>query len=407
MPDDRSTAFGSWGRYFLPVAANTNIRLAGAETYIHTYFDISGANPDLSPQIIGDAFLQNVLGSGEVGETSSLVNAELDPMYVDEAIFGVRHRFESNNSFIDGWQTSLSFTFRDLKSTLEDVAIDAAVLQYCDREGIAGCDDPDLWGGGFHQYVLTNPGQDMTVTSTSADVAVLNTYGNNFSGPITFDLTAEDLNYPEATRSYIAAELTAKKNFDWGLLDLSYTLSEARGNYEGSVKSDNGQDDAGITQDFDQPGLVDGANGLSPNHRAHKLKIRGYYNLTDDFTVGANYRLTSPRKFGCIGLHATDVFAQAYGAASNYCDNVLVPRGTAFEGKWTNEFDMSFTYTPSFIEFGQVSFRADVFNILDVRTPTDYQEFGEDDSGANRATYGLPNGYQSPRRVRLGVNFKY
>ncbi len=406
LPDDRSTVFGSWGRYFLPVAANTNIRLAGAETFIQSFFDISGINADLTPIITNpNSFRRRVTGSGQVGETSALVNADLDPMYVDETIVGMRHRFESTNDFIDGWETSLAFTYRDLASTLEDVAIDAAVLDYCDREGIQGCDS--VWTG-FHQYVLTNPGQDMRVTSVTADLAGLtDSNGDPITELINFELSAEDLNYPKATRTYVAAELTAKKNFDWGLADISYTLSESRGNYEGSVKSDNGQDDAGITQDFDQPGLVDGAKGLLPNHRAHKLKVRGFYNVNDEITVGGNYRLTSPRKYGCIGIHPTDVFAQAYDAASNFCQGQLVPRGTAFESDWIHQFDMSFSYSPSFIDFGDLTFRADVFNILNSQGKNDFQEFGEDSSGLALASYGRESSYQARRRVRLGVNFKY
>ena len=39
------------------------------------------------------------------------------------------------------------------------------------------------------------------------------------------------------------------------------------------MKSDNGQDDAGITQDFDQPGLTDGSYGLLPNHRDYRISV--------------------------------------------------------------------------------------------------------------------------------------
>ena len=47
-------------------------------------------------------------------------------------------------------------------------------------------------------------------------------------------------------------------------LHVFHTLTQITiGNYEGTVKSDNGQDDAGITQDFDFPEFTEGSYGKS------------------------------------------------------------------------------------------------------------------------------------------------
>ena len=79
----------------------------------------------------------------------------------------------------------------------------------------------------------------------------------------TVDLSAADLGYPTPTRTYEALTLTFDRAFDNGWdLHGSWTLSRSEGNYEGTVKSDNGQDDAGITTSFDQPGLTDNSDGL-------------------------------------------------------------------------------------------------------------------------------------------------
>ena len=88
----------------------------------------------------------------------------------------------------------------------------------------------------------------------------------------TVDLSAEDLGYPKVVRDYsgLTFSLTREFDGDWGA-SLSYTNSESVGNYEGTVKSDNGQDDAGITQDFDQPGLTDGSYG----YRCRQGQSRG------------------------------------------------------------------------------------------------------------------------------------
>ncbi len=64
-----------------------------------------------------------------------------------------------------------------------------------------------------------------------------------------------------------------------------YTFSRNYGNTEGQLNSDldtgtGGQEDVSVTQDWDLPQLMQGANGLLPNHRGHVLKAFGYMKLT-------------------------------------------------------------------------------------------------------------------------------
>ena len=54
-----------------------------------------------------------------------------------------------------------------------------------------------------------------------------------------------------------------------------YTWARSVGNFEGAVKSDIGQADAGITQDFDFPAVMDGSQGYQPNDRRHTFKFFG------------------------------------------------------------------------------------------------------------------------------------
>lgn len=400
--DGNLELFGSWGRYYLPVATNTNIRMAGGETYIHRWYDYSAVDANFVPTFVGGVagnFYEQVFGDGSVPDTRSTTDANLDPMYVDEIILGGRWTMN------DLWDFGLSFTHRDLGSTLEDVAIDAAVIAYCDANGIdvGGTPCSDVWSG-FHQYVLTNPGEDMNVYLPELDQQV--------------ELSAADLGYPAAERTYTALELTFDRQFDNGWdLHGSWTISSSEGNYEGSVKSDNGQDDAGITQDFDQPGLTDGANGDLPNHRTHKFKLWGSYQVNEMFTVGGRFNATSPRSFGCIGYHPTDAFAYEYGASSWYCGGELTPRGSQLESDWTYNFDLSFIYRPTNLPYpGEPTLRMDIFNVLNADGVTDIYEFGDSSATApgvvpyvNEANprYGMASGYQAPRSVRFGLSWDF
>jgi outer membrane receptor protein involved in Fe transport len=44
--EGQSKIFANYGEYYLPIAANTNIRMAGNETYIHDYYDWDGVSAD-------------------------------------------------------------------------------------------------------------------------------------------------------------------------------------------------------------------------------------------------------------------------------------------------------------------------------------------------------------------------
>ena len=382
--DGNRKVFGSYGEYYLPIAANTNIRMAGGETYIHKFYETTADQHGSDNPTFGTLVDTVVYGDGSVPDTRSTTDNSLEPMYQEEYILGYAQTLEGG--LLDGFDLGVTYTSRELASTIEDVAIDAAVLAYCTQNSIAGC--ADIWTG-FHQYVLTNPGSDMNVYLPELETTV--------------DLSAADLNYPKVSRKYKAVVIALDRPFDgdWGLR-ASYTWSSTKGNYEGTVKSDNGQDDAGITQDFDQPGLTDGSYGYLPNHRRHLLKVFGTKAINDKITAGMAFRIESPRKFGCIGTHPTDVFAAEYGDSSWYCNGALTPRASVFESDTIETLDALLTYRVS----DRLIFRFDVFNIFDQDNVIDMNEYGES-GGVTNPNYQLPTNFQTPRRVRLGMQFDF
>lgn len=414
--DRRSKLSGFYGRYFLPVAVNTNQRLAGAEFFIQDVWTLDrttgGPNDtnfdgihDVTDEPILGTFLSGTnLASGEVRPISTQVDKELDPMYVDEFILGYQQQLW------DGWTLGISGTYRELGTAIDDVAIDAAVLDYCDNVAtdLTYTQCYSVWYG-FHQYVLTNPGEDMVITLSGADLS------RATGGVITTDreitLTADQLNYPEPERTYKAVEISMEKSFDgvWGAR-FSYVWSESEGNYEGALKSDNGQADPGLSQDFDQPGLTDNSYGFLPNHRAHSFKAFGNWQVTPALSIGANLIIQSPRKFGCQGVHPTDFFASLYGPASWFCQGVATPRGSVFESDWTKNLDMTFAYDLSevfTIPGDSLVLRADVFNILGFSAETDYNEFGDLDASTPDPDFAKPTAYQAPRGVRLSLAYRF
>ena len=429
--DGTTKVFGSYGRYLLPVPSNTNIRLAGAETDYTVYYRLAGVNSDNTPiqgaPITGFQGAQTCPGSPTVDNcefisdgtptpTEATVSKNLKPQSVTEYVLGVERQLGN------GLRASLSGIYRTLNESLEDVAIDAAVLNYCQDQNITGCDA--IWDG-FHQYVLVNPGKASTITLSDPI--------NGETSLRTIDFTADQLGYPNAKREYWAVIAQVDRDFDgvWGLSG-SYTYSSLRGNIEGGIRSDNGQTDSGLTTGFDQPGLTDGTYGYLPGHARHQIKLFGSYQLFELLNIGAQFQAISPRKFGCIGRVPAnrDAFAGLYGAAGFYCNldsngavitdpaftgfqnNAagtslqLTPRGSQFESDWNIFLNLSAQLT---IPSDQVNayLRADVFNVFNRDGVTDRREVGTLGSGRPRSDYGFPLGYQSPRslRLQLGVNF--
>ena len=458
----------SYGRYFIPPASNLSFR--GRDLYTLSYYlppaglsyqpyinatsqsptalgpliqglPLNAANgytqacPPGTPAPGGRGCQVNGDGSQEPGATKSAQN--LSATYEDEFILSYQKKL--NNL----WTISASVTYRNLNDVSEDIDnLDTGVFNSCKRTPTKqGCnlsqDDISNTIGARPDYVLINPGKTAIVTVRSDAPAIdPNTGLVTGLSPIagqTYTLTAADLGFPKPKREYYALELSFDRAFDgkWSL-NGSYTLSKSVGNYEGTVKSDAGnsaQTDAGSTQEFDYPGLEDGAYGLLPNHRAHQFKLYGSYQVLSNLSVGANAQITSPRQYGCIGVYPApgsstaaggaggiDGVAAAYGAASRYCYNPttglssLAPRGDSFSGDWFYQFDVSARYTvPKFSKFmpGDLVLRLDVFNIFNSQQVVQYDEVGDTAAATVSGTYKLPLTYQSPRSVRFGFDLVF
>ncbi len=398
--EGETKVFANYGRYFLPVATNTNIRLAGDELYTLTTYNLLGVNPDFSPIVdLNSPVGKTVYADGTLKSTGETVNADIDPMYQDEFILGFETMLD------DDWSVGVKGTYRDLKSSLEDVAIDYGFNQYLEQEFGSSC----TLCSGFHYYVLTNPGKDVTITTDpDGDGALPNQQ---------YTIPANLLGYPKAERQYGAIDFNVKRAFDdvW-MLDATYTWSHSWGNNEGFVRSDNGQDDAGGTTNYDQPGLVDGASGNLPNDRRHMVKVQASYALTDAFSLGTNFRWESGRPLSSFGFHPTDVFASQYEAESFVHNGQLSSRGAMGRTPSTWTLDLTATYALD-VSGTDLVLRADVFNVFNNLRATEFNEvneiYADEDPetgryiGESSALYGLPTAFQTPRYVRLSAEVKF
>ncbi|WP_443747805.1 TonB-dependent receptor [Asticcacaulis solisilvae] len=386
------------GRYYLPIAANTNLRMAGGESFTEKYYTYSGRDATTLVPTLGTWLNPDpsdyVLEDGQVPSADTLVSHNIQPQSEDEFVLGYEKRLDN------GWRIGVHALFRKLNNVMEDTDLDYSNTPVCGYLGISNADCGTFGSSG---YVLNNPGKDYVITLGSD-------FGGGWAGK-TVTIPNSVVGMPAAKRDYSSLEFDFERpdNGKWALGG-SLVLSRDYGNDEGGVKSDNGQTDTGLTQDFDQVGWMDGSTGLLPNHHGIVFKTHGTYHLNDKLRFGFNYSMVSPRHYGCIGYYPTTADpdrADSKTLTAWYCNGKLTPRGSQFKGDWINTLDVSAGYDIP-VAFGKIRLGVDIFNVLDAQGVSQYGEFGEI-SGPNtpNLNYKKPLYYQEPRYVQLSVKYSF
>jgi hypothetical protein len=398
------------GRYYIPVYSNTNVRLSGSELFYTDYFAHDGtfsadgkSVPGYGPQL-GNRVTTS---DGSAKDPRTVVDPNIKPMYQDEFIVGFQQALGNS-----GWVGGVKYTNRKLKSSMDDICEGALSEEWALANGYTPAQAANI-GGTISNCFLYNPGGNLTANVDLDDTGVLT--------PVTIPASA--LFMPQPKRTYNALEFTLERQWDkkWSA-QVSYVLAWNKGNTEGYVKSDNGQDDAGITQDFDHPGLMEGSEGYLPNDRRHTIKASGSYAVTDEWRLGASLISQSGRPKNCFGNYpdvpdpngafpagplARDD-SDLYGAASFYCNGVLNSRGSQGRLPWTHDLSVQATYEPRWQP--GLSLNLNILNIFDRRGVRAIDEAGELDSiGSVNPTYQRPllTSLQRPRTLRLTATYNF
>ncbi len=396
-----SKIFGTWGRYYLPVPNNTNYRAASGVDdtttyYYFTGFDTTTGAPTGARPVNGSVANSQVVNSVSTAMPSvALFQAqEAEPFYKEEWVLG----YETQLS--DDYSASIRGTYRFVGAALDDFCGPVANQHFC---------------------TLVNPGKAGSWYKDDND--------DNIPDPNSLTTySAADMALPEAENKYVALQSQVGYRHEALRWDLIYTWSRSTGNFEGAVKSDINQADAGITQDFDFPALMDGADGYQANDRRHVFKFFGSYDLTDSLTFGMNSTLSSGRPLSMFGQGYPSSDAKLYGSygdtfylvtgcpdanANGKCEPeertfARMPRGTAGRTPWTFNIDLSATYD---FTLSGVDLRAsiNVYNVLNIQEVTSSNEHYEArrSAGTFNPWYGADYTWQTPRYVRLGLEGRF
>lgn len=395
--DSSLKLFANAGRYHLAMPNNVAVRAASGSLITSQYYTYTGVDPKtgaptgLNPIAVDLTNSHVCAGSGGAVSTNLECGEAPDPRTV--AAKGLKSHFQ--DEFIFGMQQQLSqsynwgarATLRKLRSAIDDTCT------------------PALGGACF----LFNPGVSNTFLQEQAD--------GSFK-EVTY--SAAELQLPQLKRKYYALDLFLEHTFAdkwYGKID--YTYSRSYGNTEGQLASDldtgaGGQSDVSVTQDWDLPELMVGANGNLPNNRKHQLRVFGYYQLSDELRFGATLQVMSGRPLSCTTFWP-DPTADVYnGSYYHYCGlpiagstgYVFTPRGTSGTTPWTETLNVNTAYSPSWMDH-KLTFQVDVFNLFNQQRPLYYNERYATNRSTVNQLYGRVLNYSDPRSVRLQVRYDF
>ncbi|QYR53437.1 TonB-dependent receptor [Lysobacter soyae] len=404
MGDSTFKVFGNAGRYYIPIATNTNIRASGGEVLIEDFYYTTGVDTATGlPTAVGAHFgPTNVNGSLAAPDPRTLTVTDLKPMYQDEFILGFQKQLNNN------WTMGVKGIYREIKSGMDDFCSHQGFVDWARDKGYTNFDYTEMAG-----CITINPGRDIQL---AIDV-------DGSGNPTVQTVPARYFNLPEYRRHYKGLEFSFERSANDGFyFNGSYTYSMSKGNAEGLVNSTLEQEDPGATQDFDNFLFEDGAFGYLPNDRRHVLKLFGSMKVGQDWNVGLNMLIQSGRPVNCQGyIPLTDPRLgvdrsglAAYGPSSFYClapngSRYLSNRGAYGRTPWLKTLNLGVSYIPSWAD-KKLSFKLDVFNLLNSNGVTEYWETTARGSSASPVydnNFLHPVNYQAPRSLRFMASYEF
>jgi hypothetical protein len=442
--DSTFKVYGNAGRYYIPVASNTNIRLSGGEVLTTQFFNYTGIDPVTgAPISLGSPQgPESVNGSLTPPDAGTVAVTDLKPMYQDEFILGAQWA-------LSDWTVGVKGVHREVKNGMDDYCSHDAFARWAADNGHDNFDASSM-----ASCFIMNPGRDVRLA--------LDLEGDGNLTEVT--VPKSYLALPEYKREYDALEFTVERPKQNGLfLQGSYTYAKSKGNIEGYVNSSLEQGDPGATQDFDNRLFEEGAYGPLPNDRRHTLKAFGSYDFGDQWAVSGNLLVQSGRPVNCQGYLPLEELSAgdqsdlgSYSASTFFCleeggtfegENVqgsrtLKPRGSFGRTPTMTRFDLGVSYVPNWAE-KRLELKMDVFNLFNLGRVTEYnetkeltrtveadadvdpvtgvctphldprQDFNDCDSVEGEYVYSLdPNflndvNYQSPRYIRFSIRYKW
>jgi outer membrane receptor protein involved in Fe transport len=369
-------------------------------------------------------------GNGRIqgGQTSVQPGTKLP--YTDEYVLGWQQEIGRDVSY------ELRGIYRELGRSLEDTqfnSVEATENYYAGVYlGVQGTDFnvlpfPTFPTAPFSQYILANPGE------------------NTPAG------------FPTAVRKYYALEAILNKRFgDHWMFYGNMRFSRLRGNYEGLFRNDNGQSDPNVTSLFDFPDspLLAGQfqNGVLNTDVPFAMKLYGSYTMDNGVSLGAALNVSTGTPRTPLLAHPNGFYqnagevpginpvyywytnAPATPCGTTYCfttgsaNDFFADAGAFTGGPWSfphlysydqakrgflgrtntqTALDLSATWTKNFNRWATFTVGATVFNALNSKETTLFDDDVELQAGVTDPDYLTAVQFQGPRSIRAFAKWSF
>lgn len=222
--------------------------------------------------------------------------------------------------------------------------------------------------------------------------------------------------FVDPQRKYQAIEFEVNKSFSKGWqLRTNYRIAKLQGNYEGSFRNDNGQNDPNISSlfdftrgDFNLLGqqFVSGVLNTDVRHLANGFVSYTFGNHVKGLTMGTSVHFQT-------GIPINNLFAHpAYQNAGEipFCaDNTVncpSARGSLGRTKDWGSVDYHVDYPIRITERTSLKLGADLFNLANSRTQLRVDQYAQRSAGVPNADFGKPTGI-GPSAVNGNSNPAY
>jgi outer membrane receptor for ferrienterochelin and colicin len=430
--DGTSKLYGSWGKFYMSIPLEINVRAYSTEAFFYDYYEIPGdvigdrdgdgmitavdynaaINSGNEPDWFGNNSPYFLLSYGRPGD--AVTSKNLKGSSTDQFIFGF------DKLVNDLWTVGVKFTYNSINDIVEDISYDYG-----------------------NHYIFANPGRDIIYDDPDTGEEI--------------HIAAADTGFRKPKRNYRAYELTVRRKFSdsWNM-NFSLVRSDTWGEYTGGIIPGTGQVDPALTSAYDLPTTTINS-GMHPNHRPYQIKLNGTYAFDNGFTVGYYYRYYSGTPIATrLNVSNSDTI---YGEFN------LMPRGAYGQRDAVQTIDLNISYSYSLENYGTLEAYFYVNNVFNFQNAvgvystfarvtdgaafdgwvksnfsnngdngfagfsewlegrfTDVNKLGEwlatvpgivldsdehEDVNGNKGWYGKATSYQSPRVIRFGVKWKF